>query len=124
MRYGAVWCNVSSDPGFGAAWQVTFLFFLSCLGLPSLYVIVGGAKSTTLSPDASITSSAIHTVESSPSAMFHMPARVPYQKDWTPDDSLTCCEECQALFSLVRVQIFTSYIQWRVYGVLVITIQS
>jgi len=91
-----------------------------------LPVIVGGAKSTTLSPDASLTSGAIHTVESSPSAMFRMPARVPEQKDWTPDDSLTCCEECRALFSLVCLftDLTTVTFSGNVHGVLVIMNQS
>jgi len=61
----------------------------------------------TLSPDSSgMPSSTIHSVESSPSAMFRMPARAPAQKDWTPDDSSQSCEECQTLFNLVRQPIF------------------
>ena len=66
-----------------------------------LCIILGGAKNAVQSPEGSGTSSTIHNVESSPSAMFRMPARAPEQKDWTPDDSSMCCEECRSLFSLV-----------------------
>ena len=64
-------------------------------------MILGVAKNIALSPGASSPSSTLHSVESSPSAIFRMPARAPDQKDWTPDDSSASCEECQTLFSLV-----------------------
>jgi len=69
-----------------------------------VYVIVGGAKTVPQSSEAGSASSTLHSVESSPS-MFRMPARAPDQKDWTPDDSSTSCEECRALFSLVSRQL-------------------
>ena len=64
-------------------------------------MILGVPKNLTLSPESSSTSSTLHSVEISPSALFRMPARVPEQKDWTPDDSSMTCEECQTPFSLV-----------------------
>ena len=79
--------------------------FLQLFNLLSLCIILGGAKNTALFPEASGTPSTIHSVESSPSAIFRMPARAPAQRDWTPDESSTCCEECQALFSLVSQEI-------------------
>jgi len=74
-----------------------------------LLIILGVPKNVTLSPDTSSTSSGmLHSVESSPSTLFRMPARVPDQKDWTPDDSSATCEECQALFSLVGCHLMLS----------------
>jgi len=64
-------------------------------------MILGVSKNVTLSPDGSSTSGTLHSVESSPSALFRMPVRVPDQKDWTPDDNSTTCEECQSPFNLV-----------------------
>jgi len=79
--------------------------------LLTLFIILGGGKiTTTLSPDSSGTPSTIPSVDSSPSAMFRMPARAPAHKDWTPDDSSLSCEECQALFSLVRQLILLLFI--------------
>jgi len=68
----------------------------------ALLMMLGVPKSLTLSPETGSPSSTLHSVESSPSALFRMPARAPDQKDWTPDDSSTTCEECQTPFSLVR----------------------
>jgi len=64
-------------------------------------VVIGAARNLTLSPESGSTSSTLHSVESSPSSMFRMPARAPDQKDWTSDDREEC-EACQMQFSFVR----------------------